>query len=164
MGAIREAMNVSCVIAMLLVIASPTLHAFDDDTAGDKEIAYRYLDQVREDVGFAAFDAVSDALATRLALTLGRLDRDHLTSKWFIQHIQQVEMGKDRFYKQRKLTNDEVVAYLLPYHRFLCARLAVHQVCRNNRGRILALVSPLLSDSLHDGKDDSKRCCDHLES
>lgn len=103
------------VIALLVLIASSVVHAIYDATVGDKQIAYRYLDQVQEDVGFAAFESVSESHALQLALTLGNLDKDHLTSKAFIQHLQQVEKGKDRFYKKRKLTCDEVVAYLLPF-------------------------------------------------
>ena len=105
----------SCVIALLVLLASSGAHAYDDATAGDKQIAYRYLDQVQEDVGYAAFESVSESHALQLALTLGNLDKDHLTSKAFIQHLQQVEKGRDRYYKKRKLTGDEVVAYLLPY-------------------------------------------------
>ncbi|MCX6868800.1 MAG: transglutaminase-like domain-containing protein [Verrucomicrobia bacterium] len=106
---------VPCVIVLLVLLAVSVANAYYDATAGDKQIAYRYLDQVQDDVGFAAFESVSESHALQLALTLGSLDKDHLTSKAFIQHLQQVEKGKDRFYKKRKLTGDEVAAYLLPF-------------------------------------------------
>ena len=107
-----SALTLSCT---LLMMASPLASAYYDDTAGDKQLAYRYLDQVEKDVGDDVFSATSDALTLQLALTLGKLDKDHLTSSGFIQHVQQVEKAKDRYYRRRKLTNEEVTDYLLPY-------------------------------------------------
>ena len=97
------------------MMLSLTAAAFYDDTVGDKQLAYRYLDQVQKDVGLAVYDSTSELLVMQLALTLGNLDKDRLTGLGFIQHVRQVETVKDRFYAKRKLTNDEVVAYLLPY-------------------------------------------------
>jgi len=102
-------------IGAMLLMGSPVASAYYDDTAGDKQVAYEYLDQVEKDVGYEAFVATPEALTLQLALTLGKLDKVHLTSEAFIQHLQQVATAKDRFYPQRKLTTDEVVAYLLPY-------------------------------------------------
>lgn len=36
---------------------SLTAAAFYDDTVGDKQLAYRYLDQVQKDVGLAMYDS-----------------------------------------------------------------------------------------------------------
>jgi len=102
-------------IGALLLLGSPVASAYYDDTAGDKQVAYEYLDQVEKDVGYEAFAATPEALTLQLALTLGKLDKVHLTSKGFIQHLHQVATARDRFYQQRKLTTEDVVAYLLPY-------------------------------------------------
>jgi hypothetical protein len=72
------------------------------------------LSMLEKDVGTQEFESVSYDLAMRLALTLGRIDKDHLTSKTFVGHLRQVERAKERFYK-KKLTVDETEAYLLPY-------------------------------------------------
>jgi NADPH:quinone reductase-like Zn-dependent oxidoreductase len=89
---------------------SLTADAFYDDTVGDKQLAYRYLDQVQKDVGLAMYDSTSELLVMQLALTLGNLDKDRLTSAGFIQHVRQVEKLKDRFYTKRKLTGDEIAS------------------------------------------------------
>ena len=102
-------------IVFLCMMSSLTAAAFYDDTVGDKQLAYRYLDQVQKEVGLAMYDSTSELLVMQLALTLGNLDKDRLTSAGFIQHVRQVEKLKDRFYTKRKLTSDDIVAYLLPY-------------------------------------------------
>jgi hypothetical protein len=103
------------VVGVLLCPISSAFAIGYDETVGDQRVAYRYMDQVQEDVGFEAFGSTSAANALQLALTLGKLDRLHLTSEGFVRHLRQVEKVKERFYKTRKLTADEVTAYLLPY-------------------------------------------------
>ena len=110
-GIIRMAFVVSAALSL----SAPSALGFGDGTVGDREIAFQYLDHVENAVGFEQFDSVSPSLCSRLALTLGRLDRDWLTPEAFIQHVRQVEAARSRFYKKKKLTEDEVAAYLLPY-------------------------------------------------
>ena len=107
--------HVSIKIALSILITTSPVDAFGDNTVGNREIAFRYLDDVRREVGLETYDSVSDLLAIKLALTLGRLDRNELTPTGFVQHLRQVESGKERFYTQRKLSTQEVEAYILPY-------------------------------------------------
>lgn len=102
-------------VMLLWVMAAFSMAAYYDDTVGDKQEAYRFLDQVEKDVGFEAFEAVSYDHALRLALTLGNLDKLNLTSKAFLGHLQQVAKSQARYYKQHKLTADEAEVYLLPH-------------------------------------------------
>jgi hypothetical protein len=54
-------------IGCLFMMFSLTADAFYDDTVGDKQLAYRYLDQVQKDVGLAMYDSTSELLVMQLA-------------------------------------------------------------------------------------------------
>jgi len=99
----------------VMLLAAPVASAYYDDTVGDRELAYGFLDDVEAEVGHEAFAATPEALTLRLALTLGKLDKEHLTPAAFIRHVQHAGKAGERFYKGRKLSTDEVAAYLLPY-------------------------------------------------
>lgn len=107
--------GVSRILCIGFLTAQVALSAYYDQSVGDKQEAYRFLDQVEKDVGTREFESVSYDLAMHLALTLGRIDKDYLTSKAFISHLRQVQRAKERFYKGKRLPDDEVTAYLLPY-------------------------------------------------
>lgn len=104
------------VVLFLLFFGLPcTVSAgYYGEMAGDKRIAYEYLDRVADEVGAGEFDRIGGPEALALALTLGEIDKDYLTAQDFVRHVGQVVAVKGRFYKERGLSGEEIAAYLLP--------------------------------------------------
>jgi Transglutaminase-like superfamily len=71
-----------------------------------------FVDSVKQSVGDEKFSEVPRIYAFTLAKTLGQLDRNTLTPEAFIEHIEEAEQVRNRFYPDISTVNYRT--YLLP--------------------------------------------------
>jgi hypothetical protein len=82
------------------------------DSTTDTEAA-TFVDSVEQSVGSDHFQKISRIYAFMLAKTLGQLDRNILTPAAFVEHVEQAEQVRTRFYQEINTVNFRT--YLLPY-------------------------------------------------
>jgi hypothetical protein len=97
-----------------LIFSSQVQGDFYDPMVNDRGKLYDYLNDIETAVGTPTFESVPYERITRLAMTMGVIDREAVTSEAFIGHLRHVSAVEKKFYKGAPLTEEDVQAYLIP--------------------------------------------------
>jgi hypothetical protein len=87
---------------------------FYDPMVNDRTKLFAYLESVEEAVGSEAFESVPYERALQLAKTMGPIDRQSMAPGTFVGNLRQLGAVEKRFYRGKPLSEDEVMAFLMP--------------------------------------------------
>lgn len=122
-------------ILCLVLILVLSCHAdFYDPMVNDRAKIFEYLDGVENAVGLETFESVPTGRVQEFAKTLGPIDRKAMLPSEFIGRLRHLGTVEKRFYREKPLSEEDVLAYLMPLriryeatsHPEWPERLAVH--------------------------------------
>lgn len=110
----KMARHIFLILCLALITVLQVQGDFYDPLVNDREKLYQYLDDIEEAVGTQAFESVPYERVLQLARTMGSMDREAMTPGAFITHLKHLGSVEKKFYRKKPLTEENVLAYLLP--------------------------------------------------